>query len=111
MHYLSRKQTKSIWRRDMTIITLSQAGNYARIVTSCKGSWKYQDAYRIATYLPFPSADGKRLLMKSQGTGSKFALTKKTAHKWTRYDTGSLHNAEVIATITDDFGDQCLVIK
>ena len=90
------------------MITLTPAGNICAIVTSCKGSWKYQDAYRLARYLPRQTRDG-RTVLASQGRSEKFARTRKTAAKFAQYGlVGSLHNVEVRGLV-DNYGNMVWV--
>lgn len=71
-------------------------------VTSAKGSWKYQDAWRTAYYEAVRAKDG-RLLWISIGRSGKYAIGPKIGCPITDA-VYSLHRKEVL-TITDDFGD------
>jgi predicted Rdx family selenoprotein len=88
---------------------LDKQGDVTRIVTSCKGSWNWQNAYRIATYKEHTTRNGRRIF-RSLGTGGKFARTLKTAHLWGRYKEGSAHNAEILNQGVDDFGNTFYVV-
>ena len=62
----------------MTIVTINSIGEIKRVVTSQKGSWRWQDAFRLASYTPHTTRDG-RLIFRSLGSGGKFADTKANA--------------------------------
>ena len=95
------------------ISRLDASGAYSevnRVVTSQKGSWRWQDAYRTASYVPAQYARSTRktgYYWKSIGIGGKYAHTKATAHRWSM-GTGSLHGRPAHAVV-DDFGDLCFV--
>ena len=75
--------------------------NPVRIVTSQKGSWKWQDAYRISTYEPHLCKNGA-YVWRSVSQSSKFAITKSNPH--TGYKHGSLNN-KLAMHCTDDYGN------
>ena len=93
----------------MRIVAINSNGEINRVVTSQKGSWRWQDAYRIATYEAHTTRDG-RLIFRSLGRGDKFAATKATAGYWNKYSTGSLHNTAIVRAGVDDFGNQYFIV-
>ena len=78
-----------------------------RVVTERKGSWRWQDAYRVATYRPQMSTRGV-WLWKSVERSGKIACTRSTVHLWA-LGTGSLHNRPARHGV-DDFGNLFFVI-
>lgn len=74
-----------------------------RIVTERRGSWKWQDAYRIATYAPRLRANGAGYVWQSLYRGPKFAKTRANGARWLALRSGSLHNKPARAVV-DDFG-------
>jgi hypothetical protein len=77
----------------------------SRIVSEQKGSWRWQDAYRKATYAPHLTCDG-RWVWKSYCRTRKFAATRATADLFRAYCRGSLHHKPVESVGVDDFGNQ-----
>lgn len=66
-----------------------------RIVTSQMGSWKWQDAYRIATYEAAAGKDGK-LRWWSVGRSGKWSQPQlKKQGYWDSIPYGSLHRKEL----------------
>jgi len=91
-------------------VAININGSYTsvkRIVTSEKGSWKWQDAYRESRYIPVQKKDGTGYYWKSVAQSNKFAHTKATAHFWA-IGQGSLNNRPAFAVV-DDFGNLVFV--
>lgn len=65
-----------------------------RIVTSCRGSWRWQNAYRIATYAPALLKNGK-LVWKSISTSPKYSWPQLVRSGLDSLPMGSLHNVEI----------------
>ncbi len=68
------------------------------IVTSCRGSWQWQDAYRIAWYSPVLCKDG-RVRWQSNGQSGKISspqLRRQGCYDNPNYLSGSQHNTPVI---------------
>ncbi len=74
-----------------------------RIVTSEKGSWKWQNAYRIAHYRPIVTRDG-RVVLRSCGRGGKYSWPQLRGNDLTKYGVGSLHNQRPDIAVVDDYG-------
>lgn len=75
-----------------------------RIVTEKRGSWKWQDAFRLATYIVVKAKTGK-YIWRAIDRSEKFAHTKTTRCLWETYKTGSLHNKPAVLACIDDFGN------
>lgn len=91
------------------VLRVDEDGDLCRITTEERGSWKYQDAFRMSTYLPSVTRDGRRIL-RSVNRGSKFACIKRTAHLWRQYNQGSVHNYEIKKEFVDDYGNTCFLL-
>lgn len=92
----------------MRIIKLDADGDICRVVTEQRGSWKWQDAFRLAFYEPAKLKNGKTVF-RSIGRTPKFAHTRSHMWKWTRYGGGSLHHREITRIGIDDYGNQYFV--
>jgi hypothetical protein len=64
-------------------------------VTECKGSWKYQDAFRDSYYRVRYSPRQKRHFWQSYGQSGKYAQGPKIGYSV--HPRGSLHNRPVSA--------------
>jgi hypothetical protein len=75
------------------------------IVTSQKGSWRWQDAYRVSSYQPRVTRDG-RVILRSQYRSGKYSWPqlRRVAFFDLPAVVGSLHNARPQITVVDDFG-------
>jgi|WetSurSiteA1Bulk_404760.scaffolds.fasta_scaffold128868_2 hypothetical protein len=78
---------------EVTMVRISKCLMPKRIVTECRGSWKWQDAYRVARYQMMRAQDG-RLLWESVGRGPKYSLPQLSA-RGISLDHGSLHHQAV----------------
>jgi hypothetical protein len=76
----------------------------ARIVTAEQGSWKWQKAYRISTYRPHVTRDGRVILRSSRTTLGKYSWPQLRGSALVRYGVGSLHNARPDKVVIDDYG-------
>lgn len=67
-----------------------------RIVSTPRGSWRWQNAYRIASYAPHRTKDG-RWIWRSLGRGrAKLSMPQiRRRAYWARLDIGSLHNRPI----------------
>lgn len=66
-----------------------------RIVTEQKGSWKWQDAYRVAWYRVRYSPRQKRHFWQSETRSGKFAMNSSNMERYDGIPHGSLHNHPV----------------
>lgn len=80
-----------------------------RVVTERRGSWRWQDAYRIATYEPRLRARGAGYIWVSVYRGPKFAKTRANRDRYHDLRSGSLHHKPARAVV-DDFGTLLFVI-
>ena len=65
------------------------------IVTACMGSWKWQNAYRVATYRPRLAKNGK-VVWESVGQSNKMSQPQLIRNGWEYSDfMGSFHNSQV----------------
>ncbi len=80
-----------------------------RVVTERRGSWKWQDAYRIATYTPRLRASGAGYVWVSVYRGPKFAKTLANQDRYCDLRSGSLHHRPARAVV-DNFGTLVFVI-
>lgn len=67
-----------------------------RIVTEQRGSWRWQDAFRIATYEQYTTRDG-RLVWRSVDRSRKLSLPQIRALGLGGLRHGSLHHKPVLA--------------
>jgi len=77
-----------------------------RIVTAPKGSWKWQDAYRISTYHAYLLKNG-RVAWQSVSQSEKFSEPQLRRNGFDDLPHGSLHNwpvsrREAVAVIGED---------
>jgi hypothetical protein len=77
------------------------------IVTEQKGSWRWQNAYRLATYAPHQCRDG-HWVWQSISRSNKFACTRRTEAIFAAHRSGSLHNRPA-RFCTDDYGNLVFV--
>lgn len=67
----------------------------SRIVSSPRGSWRWQDAYRIATYAPSRTKDG-RWIWQSIGSGPKLSMPQiRRNPRYAGLAVGSLHHRPI----------------
>jgi len=84
----------------MKMKTLASRITTKRIVSECRGSWKWQDAFRVAKYSAALMDDG-RILWKSASHGPKLSAPQmyhniaKAGPLMREWGLGSLHNAPV----------------
>lgn len=97
MHYRTARIAESLERETIMIQS---------IVTSAKGAWQYQDAFRVAQYAPYITRDG-RVLLRSVGRSAKYSWPQLRREGFTASITsiGSLHNARPQAAVIDDYGN------
>ncbi len=62
-----------------------------RIVTAPRGSWKWQDAYRVAEYRPRKCKNG-RIVWESFSRSGKYSLPQLSKSEYADLPRGSLHN-------------------
>ncbi|MFA5234470.1 MAG: hypothetical protein WC390_08740 [Sulfurimonas sp.] len=65
-----------------------------RVVTEQMGSWKWQNAYRVATYKAHLAQNG-RVLWVSVSHSPKYSRPQLKRKGWDSIDSGSLHNVGV----------------
>lgn len=73
-----------------------------RIVTSAKGSWRWQDAYRISTYEARVLKNGKTCWVSVSTTG-KFSIPQLKRHGYSDLQHGSLHHKPLTREEADAF--------
>lgn len=80
---------------DKIFILTSGTVGIKRIVTSEKGSWRWQDAFRVSEYRPRRTRSG-RWIWSSAGTSGKMSEPQlRRAGAFGRYHVGSAHNQGV----------------
>ncbi len=84
-------------------------GPVYRVVTEHRGSWLWQDAFRIATYEPRLRARGAGWMWVSVHRGPKFAKTLANRDRYCDLRSGSLHHRPARAVV-DDFGTLVFVV-
>jgi len=73
-----------------------------RIVTSCKGSWKWQDAYKIVTYRAEWSQRKQMFLWKSCQSSRKYSEPQ-LREVWAEYSHGSMHNKPAALVMLSEY--------